>query len=416
MSSTSQQPTPLTSFPKEKIKVLLLENIHESASELFGGEGFQVERLTGALSEADLKKRIADVHVLGIRSKSQVTAAALAEAKRLLTLGCFCIGTNQVDLRAANRRGVPVFNAPFSNTRSVAELMIAEIVMLARQLGDRSREVHEGKWRKVATGSFEVRGKTLGIVGYGHIGRQVGVLAEAMGMRVIFYDTMTKLPMGNNRPCVNLGELLVEADYVSLHVPATRETHEMMGAAEFAQMKRGSYLLNASRGTVVQIPALVAALKEGQLAGAAIDVYPEEPEANGDNFVTPLQKLPNVILTPHIGGSTGEAQASIGREVASSLIKFVNMGATTGAVNFPQIEMPQEAGTHRILNVHRNVPGVLRDVNRIISERNANIHSQMLATDAEIGYLIIDLDQQVSRDVREDIAALETNIRTRILY
>jgi D-3-phosphoglycerate dehydrogenase len=416
MAPNTQRPTHITSFPKEKIKVLLLENIHESASELFSGESFQVERLTGALAEAELKKRIADVHVLGIRSKTQVTAAALAEAKRLLTLGCFCIGTNQVELGAANLRGVPVFNAPFSNTRSVAEMMIAEIVMLARQLGDRSSEVHAGKWRKVATGSFEVRGKTLGLVGYGHIGRQVGVLAEAMGMRVIFYDSMTKLPMGNNRPCVTLGELLAEADYVALHVPATRDTHEMMGPAEFAQMKRGSYLLNASRGTVVQIPALVAALKEGQLAGAAIDVYPEEPEVNGDSFVTPLQNLPNVILTPHIGGSTGEAQASIGREVASSLIKFVNMGATTGAVNFPQIEMPQASGTHRILNVHRNVPGVLRDVNRIISERNANIHSQMLSTDAEIGYLIMDLDQQVSRDVREDIAALETNIRTRILY
>ena len=416
MPKATQQTQPVTSFPKEKIKVLLLENIHESASELFSGERFQVERLSSALSEADLKKRIADIHVLGIRSKTQVTEAALAEAKRLLTLGCFCIGTNQVELAAANRRGIPVFNAPFSNTRSVAELMIAEIVMLARQLGDRSAEVHAGKWRKVATGSFEVRGKTVGIVGYGHIGRQVGVLAESMGMKVIFYDRMTKLPMGNNRACVNLGELLAEADYVTLHVPATRDTHEMIGPAELAQMKRGSYLLNASRGTVVQIPALVAALKEGQLAGAAIDVYPEEPEVNGDTFVTPLQQLPNVILTPHIGGSTGEAQASIGREVATSLIKFINMGATTGAVNFPQIEMPQEPGTHRILNVHRNVPGVLRDVNRIVSERNANIHSQMLSTDADIGYLIMDLDQDVSQEVREDIAALETNIRTRILY
>jgi D-3-phosphoglycerate dehydrogenase len=405
-----------TSFPKEKIKVLLLENIHESATELFSAEHFQVERASGALSEVELKKRIADVHVLGIRSKTQVTAAALAEARRLLTLGCFCIGTNQVELAAANVRGVPVFNAPFSNTRSVAEMMIAQIIMLARQFGDRSSEMHVGKWRKIATGSFEVRGKTVGLIGYGHIGRQVGVLAEAMGMKVIFYDRMTKLPMGNNRVCATLGELLAEADFVALHVPATRETHEMMGPAELAQMKKGSYLLNASRGTVVQIPALVAALKEGHLAGAAIDVFPEEPEANGDNFVTPLQKLPNVILTPHIGGSTGEAQASIGREVATSLIKFVNTGATTGAVNFPQIEMPQAAGTHRILNVHRNVPGVLRDVNRIVSERNANIHSQLLSTDADIGYLIMDLDQDVSREVREDIAALDTDIRTRILY
>ena len=410
------KPNASTSFPKEKIKVLLLENIHESAHEMFSEEGFQVERLTTALPESELKKRLADVHVLGIRSKTQVTATALSEARRLLALGCFCIGTNQVDLVTANRRGVPVFNAPFSNTRSVAELMIAEIIMLARQLGDRSREVHEGKWRKVATGAYEIRGKTLGIIGYGHIGRQVGVLGEAMGMRVIFYDRATKLPMGNNRTCASLPELLAESDFVTLHVPATRDTHEMIGPDELARMKPGAYLLNASRGTVVQIPALVAALKSGHVAGAAIDVYPEEPESNGDSFVTPLQGVPNVVLTPHIGGSTGEAQASIGREVATSLLKFVNAGATTGAVNFPQIEMAQERGTHRILNVHRNVPGVLRDVNRIVSERNANIHSQVLATDPEIGYLIMDLDQDVSREVRDDIAALETNIRTRILY
>jgi D-3-phosphoglycerate dehydrogenase len=405
-----------TSFPKEKIKVLLLENIHDSANELFSSEHFQVERLTTALSQDELKVRIADVHVLGIRSKTQVSAAALAEARRLLTLGCFCIGTNQVDLLAANKRGVPVFNAPFSNTRSVAEMVLSQIVMLARQLGDRSSEVHAGKWRKVATGSFEVRGKTLGIVGYGHIGRQVGVLAEALGMRVMFYDRATKLPMGNNRSVSTLGELLGESDFVTLHVPATRETHEMIGPQELAAMKHGSYLLNASRGTVVQIPALVEALKSKQLGGAAIDVFPEEPESNGDNFVTPLQGLPNVILTPHIGGSTGEAQASIGREVATSLIRFVNTGTTVGAVNFPQIEAPSTPGTHRILNVHRNVPGVLRDVNRIVSERNANIQAQMLSTDAEIGYLIMDLDQDVSLDVRDDIARLDTNIKTRILY
>jgi D-3-phosphoglycerate dehydrogenase / 2-oxoglutarate reductase len=416
MAQSELTTTGMTSFPKEKIKVLLLENIHESANEMFSAEHFQVERLNTALPEAELAKRLSDVHMLGIRSKTQVTAKALSEARRLLALGCFCIGTNQVDLVSANLRGVPVFNAPFSNTRSVAEMMVAEIVMLARQLGDRSNEVHQGKWRKIATGSFEVRGKTLGIVGYGHIGRQVGVLCEAMGMRVIFYDRATKLPMGNNRTCMSLAELLAEADFVTLHVPATRDTHEMIGPEELAAMKKGSYLLNASRGTVVQIPALVEALKSGHIAGAAIDVFPQEPESNGDDFVTPLQKLPNVILSPHIGGSTGEAQASIGREVATSLIKYVNTGATTGAVNFPQIEMPQSTGTHRILNVHRNVPGVLRDVNRIVSERNANIHSQMLSTDAEIGYLIMDLDQDVSREVRDDMAALSTNIKTRILY
>jgi len=416
MSNPVVSTQPSTSFPKEKIKVLLLENIHESAHEMFAAESFQVERLSTALPEAELKKRIADVHVLGIRSKTQVTAAALAEGRRLLTLGCFCIGTNQVDLAAANLRGVPVFNAPFSNTRSVAEMIIAEIIMLARQLGDRSREVHAGKWRKIATGSFEVRGKTVGIVGYGHIGRQVGVIAETLGMRVIFYDRSTKLPMGNNRPCSSLAELLPEADFVTLHVPATTETHEMIGAAELSAMKKGAYLLNLSRGTVVQIPALVAALKSGHLAGAAIDVFPEEPESNVDTFVSELQNLPNVVLTPHIGGSTGEAQASIGREVATSLIRFINTGATTGAVNFPQLEMPIVPDRHRILNVHRNVPGVLRDVNRIVSERNANIQGQMLATDAEIGYLIMDLDQSVASEVRDDIAALSTNIRTRILY
>jgi D-3-phosphoglycerate dehydrogenase len=416
MPDSQPSALPTTSFPKEKIKVLLLENIHQSAVDMFAAESFQVERVSTALPEPELKKRVADAHVLGIRSKTQVTPAVLAEARRLLALGCFCIGTNQVELVAANSRGVPVFNAPFSNTRSVAEMILAEVVMLARQLGDRSTEVHLGKWRKVATNSFEVRGKTLGIIGYGHIGRQVGVIAEFMGMRVIFYDHMTKLPMGNNRPCASLGELLSEADFVTLHVPGTRETHEMIGPSELKQMKRGSYLLNASRGTVVQIPALVEALKAGHLAGAAIDVFPEEPESNVDTFKSILQGIPNVILTPHIGGSTGEAQAAIGREVATSLIKFINAGATTGAVNFPQIEQIQAPGTHRILNVHRNVPGVLRDVNRIVSERNANIHSQTLSTDTNIGYLIMDLDQDVSNEVREDIAALSTNIRTRILY
>lgn len=405
-----------TSFPKEKIKVLLLENIHESAHQMFAAEHFQLEALTTALPEAELQKRLADVHVLGIRSKTQVTAAALADARRLLSIGCFCIGTNQVDLKNANARGVPVFNAPLSNTRSVAELILAQIVVLARQMGDRSNEVHRGIWKKVSNGCFEVRGKTLGIVGYGHIGRQIGVLAEQLGMRVVFHDLASKLPMGNNRVRASLADLLHEADFVTLHVPATRDTFEMIGHKEFAQMKQGSYLLNASRGTVVQISALAEALKSGRLAGAAIDVFPEEPESNGPGFVSELQNLPNVILTPHIGGSTVEAQAAIGREVATSLIKYVNTGATTGAVNFPQIEMPQAPGTHRILNVHRNVPGVLRDVNRIVSERNANIHSQMLSTDSEIGYLIMDLDQDVSREVRDDIAALSTNLRTRILY
>jgi len=406
-----------TSFPKDQIKVLLLENVAKTALEIFDTEGFQVEFLKTSVPHDELVRKVADVHVLGIRSKTQVPASVLANARRLLTLGCFCIGTNQVDLTSANSHGVPVFNAPFSNTRSVAELMIAEIISLARQLGDRSREVHEGKWRKMAVGCWEVRGKTLGIVGYGHIGRQLGVLAEMIGMHVLFYDIMSKLPMGNNVAASTLNEVLEKADFVSLHVPETPQTKNMIGQAELGRMKKGAYLLNASRGTVVVIPALAEALASGHLAGAAIDVYPEEPEANSsDGFKTPLQGLGNVILTPHIGGSTEEAQAAIGREVASALVKFVNAGSTTGAVNFPVIEAPELRGAHRILNVHRNVPGVLRDINRIVSDLNANIQSQILATDPNLGYLIMDIDKDVSNDVRKAIAALETNIRTRILY
>jgi D-3-phosphoglycerate dehydrogenase / 2-oxoglutarate reductase len=407
---------PATSYPKERIKVLLLENVHTSAHELFNAEAFQVEAISGALKGDELKSKIEDAHVLGIRSKTQVTAEALKNARRLLTLGCFCIGTNQVDLAAANRVGVPVFNAPFSNTRSVAEMTIANIVFLARQLGDRSREVHEGKWRKVATNSFEIRGKTLGIVGYGHIGRQVGVLAEALGMRVLFTDVQTKLPMGNNRALASLSDVLATSDFVTLHVPATPQTQNLIGKYELARMKAGSYLLNASRGTVVDLPALAESLRSKHLLGAAIDVFPEEPETNSDGFATPLQGLPNVILSPHIGGSTSEAQEAIGREVASSLIKFVNSGATTGAVNFPQVELAPTPDRHRILNVHRNQPGVLRDINKIVSDLQANIESQILVTDANIGYLIMDLAQDVSREVHLAIAALATNIRTRILY
>src|SRR4051812_36029907 len=406
-----------TSFPKDQIKVLLLENVAKTALDIFDAEGFQVEALKTSLPHDELAKKIADAHVLGIRSKTQIPASVLAHGRRLLTLGCFCIGTNQVDLTSANAHGVPVFNAPFSNTRSVAELMIAEIITLARQLGDRSREVHTGKWRKVAVGCWEVRGKTLGIVGYGHIGRQLGVLAEMVGMHVMFYDIVAQLPMGNNVAAASLQEVLERADFVSLHVPETPQTKNMIGPAEIARMKKGSYLLNASRGTVVVIPALAEALKSGHLAGAAVDVYPEEPEANSsDGFKTPLQDLPNVILTPHIGGSTSEAQAAIGREVATALVKFVNSGSTTGAVNFPVVEAPELGRAHRILNVHRNVPGVLRDINRIVSDLNANIQSQVLATDPTIGYLIMDIDKDVSNDVRKAIAALETNIRTRILY
>jgi D-3-phosphoglycerate dehydrogenase len=404
-----------TSYPKDRIKVLLLENIHPSAHELFRTEGFHLETLPSALGPEELAARIEDVHLLGIRSKTRVTEAVLARARRLLSVGCFCIGTNQVELDGANRRGIPVFNAPFSNTRSVAEMILSEVVMLARHLGDRTREMHAGQWKKTAAGSYEVRGKTLGIVGYGRIGRQVGVLGESLGLRVLFCDIAARLPMGNNRT-MSLDELLAESDYVTLHVPETPQTKGMFGKRELAHMKKGACLLNASRGTVVDIDALAEAIRAGHVGGAAIDVFPEEPESNGDGFASPLRGLPNVVMTPHIGGSTAEAQEAIGREVGAALIKFVNAGATAGAVNFPVVDAPLTPGKHRILNVHKNVPGVLRDINRMVSDKGANIAAQVLATDANIGYLVMDLDQNVSLEVKKAIAALDTSLKTRILY
>ena len=406
-----------TSFPKGEIKVLLLENVHQSAHEIFAAEGFQVEAVPKALKEDELAAKLAEgVHLLGIRSKTKVTRKALESGKRLLSVGAFCIGTNQIDLAAAKQLGVPVFNAPFSNTRSVAEMVIAEVVMLARHLGDRSREVHEGKWRKVATGSYEIRGKTLGIVGYGHIGSQVGVLAEAMGMRVISYDIRPTLPMGNNRAVESLDALLGQSDFVTLHVPETPQTRGMIGKGEIAKMKPGAYLLNLSRGTVVDLDALAAAIKAGHVAGAALDVYPEEPESNSDGFENVMRGVPNVVLTPHIGGSTLEAQEMIGREVASVLTKFTNTGATTGAVNFPQVDVAPLAGAHRVLHIHKNVPGVLRDVNRIVSDMNANVLAQVLATDPDIGYLVMDLDKEIAGEVKRAIGELSTCIKARILY
>ena len=404
-------------FPRPTIKVLLLENVHSSAHEIFKGEGFQIEAIGKALKEEELVERLAGgVNLLGIRSKTRVTAKALAAGKDLLSVGCFCIGTNQVDLAAAKIHGIPVFNAPFSNTRSVAELVICEVIMLSRHLGDRSREVHEGKWRKVAKGAHEVRGKTLGIIGYGHIGSQVGVLAEAMGMRVISYDIRATLPMGNNRPVDSLEKLLKESDFVTLHVPETPQTKGMIGEKELALMKPDASLLNLSRGTVVNLEALAAAIKGGKLAGAALDVYPDEPEGNEDSFASIVCGLPNVVLTPHIGGSTAEAQEAIGREVAGVLTRYTNTGATAGTVNFPIVDQPKLPGAHRVLNVHRNVPGVLRDINKIVSDRNANVLGQVLATDPEVGYLIMDLDKEVAGEVRTAIEGLSTSIKTRILY
>jgi D-3-phosphoglycerate dehydrogenase len=411
-----QEPLPETSFPKNKIHFLFLENIHASAHALVHEQGFRLEICSSALGEAELINKIRDVHVLGIRSKTLVTESALAQARRLLAVGAFCIGTNQVALEAANRCGVPVFNAPFSNTRSVAELVVAEIIALARRMVDRSREMHEGRWRKVATSCYEIRGKTLGIVGYGHIGTQVGVLAEALGMQVIFHDILPRLPIGNNRQSETLAGLLAQADFVTLHVPETPATRHLIGEAQIAQMKPGAYLLNLSRGSVVDVAALSRALKSNHLAGASADVFPEEPEGNTDTFVTELRGLPNVILTPHVGGSTEEAQEAIGREVATALIKFVNTGATTGAVNFPQIEPPPQRNRHRLLNVHQNVPGVLSNINRIVSEVHANIEGQILATDSNIGYLLMDLNHEVSDEVRHQMSLLPTSIRTRVLY
>jgi len=395
------------------LKALLVEGIHPGAKEALAAEGIAVTMMAGSPPPSELIKLVADYDLLGLRSKTQVTAEVIAAAPHLLSIGCFCIGTNQVDGVAANVAGIPVFNAPFSNTRSVAELIIAEVIVLARQLGDRSREVHEGKWQKKATNCHEIRGKTIGIVGYGHIGSQVGVLAEAMGMRVVFFDVSKKLPMGNNRPAATLRDLLEVADYVTLHVPATPQTKNLIGADELARMKEGSYLLNASRGSVVVIPALASVLHSGHLAGAAVDVYPEEPEANGQPFDSELRGLPNVILTPHIGGSTEEAQESIGREVSESLARFVGIGATTRSVNFPHVEVTLDEGKHRLLNVHRNVPGVLRDINKIVSDLNANITTQVLSTDATIGYLVMDLDDDVSQDVCDRMTDLPTSIRTR---
>lgn len=406
----------VTSYPKHKIKVVLFESIHESANQLIRADGLQLETVPGALEQEALIEKVKDAHLIGIRSKTQVTAEVLQASKRLLAVGCFCIGTNQVDLETANRLGIPVFNAPFSNTRSVAELVISELVALSRHLPDHIRELHQGVWKKSARGSYEVRGKTLGIIGYGRIGRQVGVLAEAMGLRVLFFDVAPQLPMGNNRSVGSLDELLAQSDFVTLHVPAAPDTRNMIGAEQIAKMRRGSYLLNLSRGTVVDIDALAAALREGHLAGAAIDVFPSEPRSNGPGFESPLVGLPNVLLTPHVGGSTEEAQEAIGREVGGRLLDFLNAGITTGAVNFPQINAPPLPGAHRILNVHRNVPGVLSAINTIVSGVKANVAGQVLATDPNIGYLVMDLDRAVSDEVSARVRELDTSIRTRILY
>ncbi|MEI7011615.1 phosphoglycerate dehydrogenase [Leptospira licerasiae] len=407
----------MISYPKEKINVLLLENVHQDAFQLFQKDGFNVRLLPQAMGEDELSKEIENIHVLGIRSKTNLTAPVLAKAKRLMTVGCFCIGTNQVDLAEAEKKGIPVFNAPYSNTRSVAELVIAEVVMLARRVPDHIRNTHAGIWNKISKNCFEVRGKTLGIVGYGHIGSQVSVLAEAMGLKVVYYDTQTVLPLGNATPLNSYEELLSVSDFVTFHVPELPETMNLYGGKEIKATKKGAYIINLSRGKVVDLEALAEAIKSGHIAGAGVDVFPQEPESNSDPFITPLQNLQNVILTPHIGGSTEEAQKNIGTEVASKLLKFVNNGSTTFAVNFPNIELnPIPQGMYRILNVHKNQPGFLKDINSMVSEIGANISSQHLGTSAEIGYLSMVINMSVGDELKERIERHPGSIKTRILY
>jgi D-3-phosphoglycerate dehydrogenase len=407
------------SLSKGKIRVLFLEGVNDSAVELMRAAGYtNVTRLPKGLDGEALRDAIRGVHILGIRSRTQLTADVLEAADRLIAVGCFSVGTNQVDLEAARRNGIPVFNAPFSNTRSVAELTIAEIVMLLRRVFPRSVTAHAGGWDKSANDSHEVRGKTLGIVGYGNIGSQLSSLAEAMGMRVIYFDHTDKLRYGNTEPVASLDALLGQSDVVSLHVPETPATQGMIGEREIRAMKPGAYLINNSRGTVVDLDALAGALRDGHLRGAAVDVFPQEPASNNEPFVSPLQGLPNVILTPHVGGSTEEAQERIGAEVARKLVDYSDIGSTFGAVNFPQAQLPSRPTGTRFIHVHRNVPGVLTRLNEIFARRGLNIAAQFLQTDGELGYVVIEADgtRADSEAVLEEARAIEGTIRARLLY
>ena len=405
-------------LPKERTKILLLEDIADTASAVFTGAGYSnVVRLTKALDGPELIAALQDVRILGIRSRTQLTADVLAATERLIAVGCFSVGTNQVDLAAANAKAVPVFNAPFSNTRSVAELTIAEIVMLLRRIFPRSVGAHAGGWDKSANGSHEVRGKTLGIVGFGNIGSQLAILAEAMGMRVIFFDLTDKLRHGNVMPVESLDALLARADVVSLHVPETPQTANMITAREIALMKKGALLINNARGSVVDLDALAVALRSGHLAGAAIDVFPKEPTSNAEKFVSPLQGLSNVILTPHIGGSTEEAQENIGAEVARKLVDYSDLGSTQGAVNFPQVQIPTRANGTRFIQMHHNIPGELRRLNEVFARYDVNIATQFLQTDAKIGYVVVDADAVVpqAEKILAEICDLPGTIRARLL-
>ncbi|MBX3465977.1 MAG: phosphoglycerate dehydrogenase [Planctomycetes bacterium] len=405
------------SFPKTKIRVLLLEGVHDSAVEFFTEQGYtNVTRFDRALEGDDLRAELARAHMVGIRSTTHLTAEALEVADKLIAIGTFCIGTNQVDLRAAARRGVPVFNAPHSNTRSVAEMVVAEMVMLMRGLGDKNTRAHQGVWDKSARASYELRGKTLGIVGYGHIGSQVSILAEAFGMRVLYHDVLPRLPMGNAQQLPSLDALLPKVDVLTLHVPEDPSTRGLIDAERLARMRPGSHLINASRGSVVDIDALADALRRGHLGGAAVDVFPREPASNKEPFESPLRGMPNVILTPHIGGSTLEAQRNIGIEVATKLVLFSDQGSTVGAVNFPNLSLPPDPRSHRLLHVHHNRPGVLAAINRVLADSGANINGQHLRTSPEVGYVVVDVDREHGPDLKERLQAVPETIRVRVLY
>jgi len=407
----------ITSYPKEKIHILFLENISDKAVQYFKSNGYEsVTKLNGALSEEELIKAVKDVHLLGIRSKTQITAKVLESAKKLQAIGCFCIGTNQVDLKAATKHGIAVFNAPYSNTRSVAELVIGLAIMLIRRIPDKNKAAHEGIWNKVATGSYEMRGKTIGLVGYGNIGTQVSVIAESLGMKVLFYDTETKLPLGNAAASKSLKDLVSKSDIVSLHVPETPQTKNLINKGILKHFKKGSILINYARGEVVDLDALASSLKEGHIGGAAIDVFPWEPEKNGDKFSSPLQGLSNVILTPHIGGSTEEAQENIGEDVSIKLYQYLEKGITNGSHTVPAIGLPPVDGAHRILHVHNNVPGVLSAINTELASHHINILGQYLKTNEEIGYVVLDVDKKLSAQAAELLRNVKETIKVRMLY
>jgi D-3-phosphoglycerate dehydrogenase len=405
------------SLQKSKIKFLLLEGVHQSAIDALAKAGYtNVVTYPKALPSDDLKKEIKDAHFVGIRSRTQLSAEIFEAADRLVAIGCFCIGTNQVDLEAAAKRGIPVFNAPFSNTRSVAELVMAEVILLLRGVPQRSAAAHRGEWQKSATGAFECRGKTLGIIGYGNIGMQLGVIAESLGMKVIYFDVESKLPLGNAQPKATLSALLKEAHVVSLHVPQHASTELLIGQREIAAMRSGSILINASRGNVVDLDALAEALNGNHIGGAAIDVFPVEPRSNNDEFISPLRGLDQCILTPHIGGSTQEAQENIGVEVAEKLTRYSDNGTTTSAVNFPEVALPEHEGKHRLLHVHQNIPGIMSAINQVFSESAVNVSGQYLQTMGDTGYVVIDIESDYSKTLISQLSGIEGTLRTRVLF